>query len=557
MTQTQTNPCPAEPSMANMRNQGLNEINIDQIMDSFQSIGEDIAQIGKLNVEEKTALEQFLESLLRYMQPIRPSIEVSTSILPASLGKVKKARIYATGILVLTFEDEHSELKDLSETKNRDLMVAVFGDLVPKLGSLTPLSPEEKQKPPQVKEIPVPPAPQPPAPELIKAVSVEAPVSIEEPAPKEEPEAPQQISPFSAEELAKIKTLETDTLEFIELLSNEKFEHSPISRFFDDWMVNLRQVVLSFASNGIITPDEEFDKQFKQIFNEIEEQLAQRLLSEAEIEVSTKTLEENKTLLNEMNAGYAAQTKEHVVKGKSAIDFLINNVKHLEQELAELNKVKTSYLHPLKKLARDQKQSEINQKLTAARKRLALAVQGSTVKTGGLGGDIDAEYAAQAKELAAKRKLAMGFLEKEVRQLNDELNKLYMEDEPRNPIKKLTRENKIIDLNLRLDAARKRLRLAEQDSGAEQKKLQEEYMKKKQAMLGQMQNLEKDIKTKEVDSSGDARKAACNALANAVKSLIQRKISPPTNEQTVSEEEAKDSVEPASKPEETPSQGSS
>ena len=203
-------------------------------------------------------------------------------------------------------------------------------------------------------------------------------------------------------------------------------------------------------------------------------------------------------------------------------------MQHLEQELAELNKVKTSYLHPLKKLARDQKQAEITQKLTAARKRLALAVQGSTVSRGSLGGgDIDAEYAAQAKELAAKRKVAMGFLEKEVRELNKEINKMYSEEESRNPIKKLTRENKIIDLNLRLDAARKRLRLAEQDSGAEQKKLQEEYLKKKQAMVGQMQTLEKDIKTKEVDSSGEARKAACNALATSVKSLIERKTAPP------------------------------
>ena len=98
------------------------------------------------------------------------------------------------------------------------------------------------------------------------------------------------MSVFSAEQTAKIEAIKAETLEFIELLSNEKFEHSPISRFFDDWMVNLRQVVLSFASNGIITPDEEFDKQFKQIFNDIEEQLAQRLLNEAELEVSTKTL---------------------------------------------------------------------------------------------------------------------------------------------------------------------------------------------------------------------------------------------------------------------------
>jgi type III secretory pathway component EscS len=39
--------------------------------------------------------------------------------------------------LVLQFEDGHLELKDLSEEKNRDIMMAVVGDIVPKFKSLT------------------------------------------------------------------------------------------------------------------------------------------------------------------------------------------------------------------------------------------------------------------------------------------------------------------------------------------------------------------------------------------------------------------------------------
>jgi hypothetical protein len=292
---------------------------------------------------------------------------------------------------------------------------------------------------------------------------------------------------------------------------------------------------MSFASNGIIIPDEDFNKQFSDIFNDIEEQLANRLLNEAELEVSTKSLAENQQLLGEINAGYAAQTKDIVVKGTSAIDFLIKNVQHLEQELAEMDKVKTSYLHPLKKLAKEQKQAEVTQKLNAAKKRLALAAQGSTVGRE-IGGDLDAEYAAQTKELALRRKTAIGFLVKEVRDLEKELNNMYLEADSRNPIKRLNRENKLIDVNLRLDAARKRLRLAEQDSGAEQKKLQEEYLKKKQAMVGKMQSLEKDIKTKEVDNSMEARKAACSSLANAVKSLIERRTAPPKNDEATDKE---------------------
>ncbi len=518
---------------------------LQEIMEAFEGIGEDIQQIGKLTEEEKLLVASFIESLLRKMSPLTSSIAVSASTLPFGLAKATQARFYPTGHLVLTFEDGNPQLIDLSETKNRDLMMAVFGDIGPKLINLSQ-NPDEEQdekfsEPPQIQEIPMPPAPV--APEPLPLINVETPVDLTEPAPSPAPtEMPEEPIPqetpasiFTAEQTSKIEAIKAETLEFIELLSNERFEHAPISRFFDDWMVNLRQVVLSFTSNGIISPDEEFNKQFSQIFNNIEEELAKRLLNEAELEVSTKTLEEDKNLLGKINAGYVAQTKDYVVKGKSAIDFLINNVQHLEQEIAELDKVKTSYLHPLKKLARDQKQAEITQKLNAAKKRLALAVQCSTVRQGAVG-DIDAEYAAQTRELAVKRKLAINFLDKEVRGLEKELNKIFSEADSFNPIKKLTRENKIIDINLKLDAARKRLRLAEQDSGVEQKKLHEEYLKKKQAMVGQMQSLEKDIKTKEVDGSVEARKAACNALATAVKSLIERKTVPPTNVEAANKE---------------------
>jgi hypothetical protein len=118
-------------------------------------------------------------------------------------------------------------------------------------------------------------------------------------------------------------------------------------------------------------------------------------------------------------------------------------------------------------------------------------------------------------------------LVKEVRDLEKELNALYLEPDSRNPIKRLNKENKLIEVNLKLNAARKQLRMAEQDSGVEQKKLHDEYLQKKKTMVGKMQSLEKDIKTKEVDNSMDQRKAACNSLANAVKSLIERKTAPP------------------------------
>jgi hypothetical protein len=59
-------------------------------------------------------------------------------------------------------------------------------------------------------------------------------------------------------------------------------------------------------------------------------------------------------------------------------------------------------------------------------------------------------------------------------------------------------------------------------------RLKAEYEKKKQAAMGSVQLLEKDIAVKTVDDSAGVRKQAAEALAKAVKELIQRKTSTQT-----------------------------
>ena len=53
------------------------------------------------------------------MQPLAPSIAVNQIALPAKLGDEFQAHIDPTDQLILQFEDNHIELKDLSESKNR------------------------------------------------------------------------------------------------------------------------------------------------------------------------------------------------------------------------------------------------------------------------------------------------------------------------------------------------------------------------------------------------------------------------------------------------------
>ena len=140
MTQeTVTKPEPVELSVS----QGLKQIekkkqiSIQELVESLKSTADDIGQISELSSEEKILVSQFFLSLFKLMQPLAPSIAVNHLALPAQVGDVVQAHIDPTGHLLLQFEDNHAELQDLSEEKNRDLMMTVIEDVVPKFKNLT------------------------------------------------------------------------------------------------------------------------------------------------------------------------------------------------------------------------------------------------------------------------------------------------------------------------------------------------------------------------------------------------------------------------------------
>lgn len=138
---------------------------------------------------------------------------------------------------------------------------------------------------------------------------------------------------------------------------------------------------------------------------------------------------------------------------------------------------------------------------------------------------MDAEYAVQTRDLKVRGKSAIDFLIKNVQRLEDELAKIQ-QIKTVNPIKKLAKEQKRFAVTQKLKAAKQRLVLAAQTSGVEHKRIHDEYEKKKQASIMNMQSLEKEIASKETDGSLEARQVATNALEKAVKSLIQRKTVP-------------------------------
>lgn len=521
-------------------------ISIDEIAETFQSVAEDIQEIHKLTNEENSFVTGFIKSLKTNMEPWTNQLAVSTAVIPIDYGVIREAYIHPNAMLELIYPDGHCDNVDLSEAKHRDLMMAVFDDIVPKFEALTleiadaRLHPKPKAVATPKITAPVPPPvvvmPEPtPVPAFVAApdpvVTVEPAPAIAIPEPEPEPpaiEEPQAIDPASqllAERNAKIEAITTETLTYLDMLGEEVFEQEPVSKYFDDWMVNLRQTILSFESNPAIGADEGFNAEYNKIFGEIQEELDNRVALEGSMAVSYRTLVENRYLLNKIDEEHADKTKQFVEKGASNIETLMHNLASIEKELAEAEAVKVSPLHTMQYMAKNQKVSELRQKLNSTKKQLALAI-GSSSTGGGSAGDSESQFEAQMKMLEAKRKVAMDLLNKEVDQLANEIATLKI-TKTSNPLKKVSMQNQVFDLEVKLFNAKKRQQLAEQSSTDEIKKLKEEYEAKKKEALGKVQTLEKDIATKAVDNSAGVRKDAAAALTKAVKVLSEKKLAAP------------------------------
>ena len=89
-------------------------------------------------------------------------------------------------------------------------------------------------------------------------------------------------------------------------------------------------------------------------------------------------------------------------------------------------------------------------------------------------------------------------------------------------MKMFAQEQKISEITQRLDNARHLLALAAQESDVEKQRMREEYEKKKQEAIKNLESLEKKIETKRVDTSIAVRKEAIKALQTAVNALVQR-----------------------------------
>lgn len=113
------------------------QMSIREFAETIRSLAEDIGQISEMSAEEKLLVAEFFKTFLKLMQPLATSIPVSISALPAEVGNITQAYVDPTGHLVLIHEEGHMELKNLADEQNRDLMIQVIQDVMPKFKTLT------------------------------------------------------------------------------------------------------------------------------------------------------------------------------------------------------------------------------------------------------------------------------------------------------------------------------------------------------------------------------------------------------------------------------------
>jgi hypothetical protein len=137
---------------------------------------------------------------------------------------------------------------------------------------------------------------------------------------------------------------------------------------------------------------------------------------------------------------------------------------------------------------------------------------------------IEGEYATRTRESEGRKNSEIPRLQGNIAEYRKELDDLAkVKAGLFRAMSKKAKRQKEAELTQRLNAAQSEIEVGTQNSAAEQESLRNDYEKRKQLVTGQIGKLQKEAEAPEVDGSLEARRAACEALANAVNAFIQRK----------------------------------
>lgn len=140
--------------------------------------------------------------------------------------------------------------------------------------------------------------------------------------------------------------------------------------------------------------------------------------------------------------------------------------------------------------------------------------------------EIEENYAVAKKEVEGRKEAEIKRHSANVADTKEELNKIVqMKAGIFRRVSKEAKAQKEAEATQKLNAAQRDMASAEQHFTAEQEESQKKYEEKKQPITEQIQRLEKEIESQEIDDSVEVRRFASESLVNAVNSLVQRKSS--------------------------------
>lgn len=170
------------------------------------------------------------------------------------------------------------------------------------------------------------------------------------------------------------------TLSRLHSLGNQTFAVFPFAAYFDDWLVSLKGVLVTFESNPSVSTDEQFVKERTQILADVESQLEERRRKEVTLGETITSLSKNKTLLERIEKEYAAGAREIEERKNRDIKRLNRDIAVFRGELDDLAKVKAGLFRAMSKKAKAQKEAEITQRLNDAQSALESAVPNSAAE---------------------------------------------------------------------------------------------------------------------------------------------------------------------------------
>jgi hypothetical protein len=136
---------------------------------------------------------------------------------------------------------------------------------------------------------------------------------------------------------------------------------------------------------------------------------------------------------------------------------------------------------------------------------------------------IGTDCASEMKEMVERQQAEIKRLTGNVDCIKEELGRIARTKTGMfRAISKWANAQKEEEASRRLNAAQSELSSALQSFTAEQGTLRDEHERRKQAIIDQIRDQEKEVESQEIDGSLETRRAACEALANAVNSFLRR-----------------------------------